>query len=125
MVYSGWQKNYSDKHRRKLFRILAKDYPPGEEYNPLEENDNFRIIEQNNKFNKKLEIWMMDYKIQINPNVNINKVNDILNESINFIKKRSSFRDGDKLNIITNPILNNLISTGLKTINKRGNNILN
>jgi hypothetical protein len=68
---------------------------------------------------------MMDYKIQINPNVNINKVNDILNESINFIKKRSSFRDGDKLNIITNPILNNLISTGLKTINKRGNNILN
>jgi hypothetical protein len=69
---------------------------------------------------------MIDYKIQISPNININQVNDILNESINYIKKRSSFRNGDKTNIIiTSPILNNSISTGLKTINERGNSILN
>jgi len=116
----------SDKHRRKLFKILVKDYSPGEEYKPLEANDDFRIIEQNSKFNKKFNSWMIDYKIQISPNININKVNDILNESINYIKKLTSFRDGDKMNIIiTSPILNNPISTGLKTINERGNSILN
>ncbi|NJM79984.1 MAG: hypothetical protein HC854_10825 [Flavobacterium sp.] len=69
---------------------------------------------------------MIDYKIQISPNININKVNDILNESINYIKKRTSIRDGDKMNIIiTNPILNRPISTGLKTITERGTGILN
>jgi hypothetical protein len=115
----------SDKHRRKLFKILPKDYSPGDEYKPLAENDNFRIIEQNSKFNKKFKTWMIDYKIQISPNININQVNDMLNESINYIKKRTSIRDGDKMSIIiTSPILNNPISTGLKTINERGNSIL-
>jgi hypothetical protein len=40
---------------------------------------------------------MIDYKIQTSPNININQVNDILNESINYIKKRTSIRDGDKM----------------------------
>jgi hypothetical protein len=52
--------------------------------------------------------------MQISPNININQVNDILDESINYIKKRTSFRDCDKMNIIiTSPILNKPISTGL------------
>jgi len=70
----------SDKHRRKLIRKLPKDYSEGEEYKPLEENDDFKIIEQNSKFNKNLKTWMIDYKIQISPNIDINKVNDILND---------------------------------------------
>ena len=34
---------------------------------------------------------MINYKIQTSPSVNINKVNDILNESINYIKKEHLF----------------------------------
>ncbi len=64
---------------RKLFKILAKDYPLCEEYNPIEENDHFRIIKQNSNFNNKFNSWIIDYKVQISPNVNINNVNDILN----------------------------------------------
>jgi hypothetical protein len=69
----------TDEHRRRLFKILVKDYSPGEEYKPLVENDNLRIIEQNSKFDKKFKIWMIDYKIHISPNtnININQVNDV------------------------------------------------
>jgi hypothetical protein len=64
--------------------------------------------------------------MQISPNININQVNNILDESINYIKKRTSFRDCDKMNIIiTSPILNKPISTGLETTNERGNSIFN
>jgi hypothetical protein len=89
----------SDEHRRKLLEILPKDYSPGEVYKPLEENDDFKLIEQNNKFNKKFNSWMIDYKIQISPNIDIKKVNDILNESINYIEKRSFF-------VMVNPFIN-------------------
>jgi hypothetical protein len=68
----------SEEHRIKLFKKLAKDYSAGEEYKPLDKNDDSRIIEQNSKFNKKFNTWMIDYKIQTSPNVNINKVNDLL-----------------------------------------------
>jgi hypothetical protein len=46
----------SNEHRRKLFEILPKDYLPGEEYKPLEENDNFRIIEQTVNLIKNLKL---------------------------------------------------------------------
>ena len=60
---------------------------------------------------------MIDYKIQINPTVSFEQVNDVLDELIDNIKKRTLFRDGDKIDLtITNQYLHHPISSGLKTI---------
>jgi hypothetical protein len=69
---------------------------------------------------------MIDYNIQINPNINIEQLNDVLNELLNTIKRRTLFRTGDKLDlVITNPNLSHPISTGLLTISNDINPIVN
>jgi hypothetical protein len=98
-----------------LFNELP-DYSPGKEYIP-KESSNFSIVEQKSKYNKHFKAWMIDYNIQINPNVNIEQLNDVLNELLNTIKQRTLFRTGDKLDlVVTNPYLSHPISTRLMTI---------
>jgi hypothetical protein len=114
----------SDDHRKNLFKELP-DYSPGKEHIP-EESSNFSIVEQKSKYNKHFKAWMIDYNIQINPNINIEQLNDVLNELLNTIKRRTLFRTGDKLNlIVTNPNLSHPISTGLLTISNDINPIVN
>jgi hypothetical protein len=105
----------SNGHRKNLFNELP-DYSPGKEYIP-KESSNFSIVEQKSKYNKHFKAWMIDYNIQINPNVNIEQLNDVLNELLNTIKQRTLFRTGDKLDlVVTNPYLSHPISTRLMTI---------
>jgi hypothetical protein len=115
---SEWNNHiYSEKHRRRLFRKLPKDYSEGEEYKPIEKNDKFTIREHKSKYNKKFKAWQIDYRVPINPNVNFEQINEVLDDLINTIKKRTSFRDGDKIDLtITNGFLHHPISSGLKTI---------
>src|SRR6266487_2366968 len=114
---SNWDNHVnSETHKRNLFNELP-DYSPGEGFKNAEGNRNFSIVEQKSKYNQHYKAWMIDYKVNISPNVNIENLNDILLELMNTVKQRTLFRDGDKIDlIISNPNLYHTISTGLMTI---------
>lgn len=115
----------SQRHKRNhLFSELTRDYDIGEEY-VQERNPNFEIVETKSKLTKKFNAWKIDYKININPEVPLEQLEGILNELMDTIKRRTFARNGDKINlIVTHPQLHNPISTGLVTIIKARNLII-
>jgi hypothetical protein len=97
----------SNAPKHKSLKVLPQQY------------ENFNLIEGKSKFNKKFNVWEIDYKIEMNE-LEVGNLNNAFEEIMTKIRERTLLRNGDKLElIIGNPNLNtNYVSTGLLTVNE-------
>lgn len=81
-------------------------------------SENFEIIETRGKKYNKYETWSIDYSIKIKDG----ELEDVFDELVTTIKKRTNARNGDKINLIaSHPDLHHSISTGLVSLQEHDN----